>query len=153
VAGFYFGSKSVENAGKKKKDTTTDTIITIITDPKDFADVSSDGKLEIEVKTNPENEAVQWAVEGDVHNSLVHESSDKFTYNPSKKPARIKDKVILIFKAAKNTHIKEKLVVTVKETEEKTETPGIADSAKNQPSESKTTKEETKPEVKNIKST
>jgi hypothetical protein len=140
VAGFYFGSKAAENAGKKKKDTTTDTIITLTTNPKDFADVSNDGTLEIEVKTNPENEAVHWAVEGDAHNSLIHQSLDKFTYKPSKKPARTKEKVMLIFKPAKNTHIKEKIVVTVKEGEEKNETQDIADSGKSKTNENKTKK-------------
>jgi len=118
VAGFYFGSKAVETARGQKTES-----YTISTKPEDFGDVKGDGNLEIEVTTDPANQGLNWEVTGDVHSSLVPETSNKFKYSPSKKPTRTTDKVVLTFKVVNDDSVQAKLRVRVEETEEAPKTP------------------------------
>ena len=80
---------------------------------KERPSVKSDGELKIRLETNPQNQSVDWEVEGDVRRSLTLEKPNEFLYKPSGKPDRTKDAVTLFFYVVNEPKSKEKLVVLV----------------------------------------
>jgi hypothetical protein len=114
VAGFYFGTRAVEAAkGEITKK------VTLTTDPKNFIRIKSGEPLAIQVSTNPENQGLDWLVEGDIPKSLVHEKLNEFKYTPSKKPDRTQEAVTLTFIVANIRNVQEKLIVLVEDPTEK----------------------------------
>lgn len=109
VAGFYFGSRSVEAARRAVEEPTLRVL-----SPRSPAPPPKPGEtLPITVETTPEGEAVKWEVDGDDDKSLVQVKRGEFEY----KPTNPKYPVALKFRLVKYPDVSDELKLEAPPTE------------------------------------
>jgi hypothetical protein len=83
VAGFYFGSKSVQEGSKAALAAAGETRTLNVVDPASpHAMKRSDGPLTIKLESAPPGARLKWSIQGDDEGELTNRADDTFDYKP-----------------------------------------------------------------------